>query len=137
MISIPTSLTALGNQANLLFAQAAAALAFDRMMRQTASVSGISWPAGGPYFPQQIWAAGFWPAPFQHPMWAFPAASPAWPANLWVNVWPALTEAFALWAKILEPATVQRSRAPSALDEKPPFSATLSLPGCTFSVTLR
>src|SRR5215469_14984312 len=41
LIAITSSLTALGNQANLLFAQAAAALAYDRMMRQAASFSGM------------------------------------------------------------------------------------------------
>jgi hypothetical protein len=137
LISITSSLTALGNQANLLFAQTATALAFDRMTRQAAALSGMGWPAPAPYFPQQIWAAWLWPAPIQPPLWWFsPAAIPAWPANLWGNAGPALTEAFTAWAKIWEPAMAPRSPAPGALGGRPPFTATLSLPGCSWSVTL-
>jgi hypothetical protein len=138
LISITSSLTALGNQANLLFAQATAALAFDRMMRQAAALPGMGWAApAAPYFPQQIWAAWLWHAPFQPPMWSAPAAIPAWPANLWGNAWPAWTEAFTFWAKIWEPAMGQRNPVSVALGGQPPFTATLSLPGCSWSVTLR
>jgi hypothetical protein len=136
LISITSSLTALGNQANLLFSQAAAALAFDRMMRLAAPFFGIRLPAFGPFFPPQIWAAGLWPAPFQHPAWPSPAAVPAWPLNLWANTWPAMMQALTAWANIWEPAAAQHRPASSGLDGKLPFTATLSIPGFAWSVTL-
>jgi hypothetical protein len=136
LISITSSLTALGNQANMLFSQVAAALAFDRLARQAASFSGISWPYFGPYFPQPARAAGLWPAPFQYPAWYSPAAIPIWPVNLWANPWSALTEAFAVWANVWAPSVAQRRPTSSALVEKPPFTATLSVPGFSWSVTL-
>jgi hypothetical protein len=136
LISITSSLTALGNQANLLFAQLAVALAYDRMVRQAASFYGMGWPSSGPYFPQQIWAAGLWPAPFQNPAWWSPAPIPAWPASLWANPWSAFPEALTAWANIWAPAMAQRPAMSSAFGGKPPLTATVSVPGCSWSVTL-
>jgi hypothetical protein len=135
----PLPLTALGHQANLFFYQIAAALAFQQMVRQAASIFGMGWPAAaGPYFPQQTWAAGLWPSPFQHPAWPFPATGPVWPLNLWGNAWPGVNEALAVWAKIWVPAMAQQHPpASSTLSAEPPFTATMSLPGCSWSVTLR
>jgi hypothetical protein len=136
LIAMTSSLTALGNQANLLFSQIAATLAFDRMARQAASFFGTSWPPFAPYLPHQMWAAGLWPAPFQNTAWYSAAATPAWPANFWANPWPGLTEAFTAWANIWMPAVPQHRPSSSASDAKAPFSTTLSAPGFSWSVTL-
>jgi hypothetical protein len=136
LISITSSLAALGNQANLFFSQITAALAFDRMARQTTSFAAMGWPAAGPFFPPQIWAAGLWPAPLQLPLWSSPAAIPAWPANLCVHPWSALAEVFTVWANIWTPAMAPRRPASSALAWKPPFTTTLCMPGCTWTFTL-
>ena len=138
LISTTSTLAAFGNQANLLFAQIAAALAFDRMARQAASLSGLGWSFFGPFFQQQSWAAAWpWSAPFQNPAWYSPAAIPPLPVNLWANPWSAFAEAFSAWANIWQPATAQRGPLAGAAAERPPFTAMLSLPGWTWNVTLR
>jgi hypothetical protein len=140
LMSVPLPFAALSHQANLFFGQIAAALAFEQMVRQAASIFGMCWPAAGrPYFPQPIWAAGLWPwpSPFLPPAWPSPAVSPAWPVNPWSNAWPALSQALTVWAKMWEPVMAQGRPASSSLGTEPPFTATLSLPGCTWSVALR
>lgn len=57
---ISRSLTALGNQANLLFGQVAATLAFDRMARQLAAFFGLANPKTGAWLlPQGALSAHF------------------------------------------------------------------------------
>jgi hypothetical protein len=136
LVAMTSSLTALGNQANLLFSQVAAALAFDRMARQAASFFGMRWPSFGPYSPQHIWPAGLWATPFQNAAWYSPAAVPAWPAGLWTNPLSGLAEALAVWANIWAPAAPQRQPPPSALGGSKPFTTTLSMPGFSWSATL-
>jgi hypothetical protein len=133
LITITSSLTALGNQANLLFIQLAAALALDRMARQAGSYAGMGQAAFAPFFPPAIWTARLWASPFQVPS---PAAVPAWPVNLWANPLPALTEAFTAWANIWAPSMPQRPPMSNASGEKQPLTTTFAMPGFSWSVTL-
>jgi hypothetical protein len=135
LIAMTSSLTALGNQANLFFSQVAAALAFDRMARQAASFFGMRWPSFGPYLPQQFWGTGLWSMPFQNPPWYSPAPVPAWPASLWTNPFSGFAEALTVWANIWAPTASQR-RLPSASGGVTPFTTRFSMPGFAWSATL-
>jgi hypothetical protein len=93
--SLTSSMTALGNRANAFFAQIAAALAFDRIARDTASFFGMVWPGLGAT-PPPLAFAGPWAAAFPNlaPYSAFglPAAANPWAlfaqaANMWTSLW--------------------------------------------------
>lgn len=142
-----SSLTALGNHTHVLFSQAASALAFDRMLRQALSLYGMGFAAFGTPSPQPGFA-GFWQAPVRQPTApSSPFSFFAWPLNPWVapspkpsapaaNPLSAFTDAFSLWTSFLTPAQSQsRTATSNASPGKPPYTAAVSLPGCTFSMT--
>jgi hypothetical protein len=124
-----SSLTALGNSANALFRQVAAALAFDRIARDTLAFIEAAWagfgiPRGGP---ASFGFAGF-PQGGQDPMSFSPLLSQF--SKPWANgnPWGALTEGFNFWTKLWAPAQTNpffggSSRTPS------PLSAKVSVPG--------
>lgn len=99
--SITASLTALGNRANLLFAQVAAALAYDRAIRDMAAAFS-GWQVSRSLVPHP--AAGFWPmqpasqaasVPFE-----MPPLNP-WLGNYWAaNTWIAFEQACDFWMRL-------------------------------------
>jgi hypothetical protein len=134
--SMASSMTALGNHANALFTQVAAALAYERMARDAASFFGMFWP-GLAQPRQQPSFAGSWIAPaLQPPLFACfglpgPQANP-WPLNPWPNPWGTLTGPLDMWTSLWAPAKApQRGRSRGA-----PVTATFALPGFSWSVTL-
>ncbi len=98
------SLTALGNRANALFAQVAAALAFDRVARDTAAFLQAAWGGFG------VPGAGQTPFGFPRPgqshdpmsFGSFPMQSFMTP---WAtNPWGMFTEGMNFWASLWMPA---------------------------------
>jgi len=125
--SMTSSLTALGNHANALFSQVAAALAYERMARETASFFGAFWldfaqPRALPSF------AGPRIAPARPPLFACSGVprkqlTPALP-----NPWGAFAEALDMWTSLWAPAAAPQRRASS--------NATFGVPGFAWSFTL-
>ena len=112
------SLTALGNAANALFAQATAALSLDRASREAASLFNPSWFSFA--MPQ---AQGFgMPRPMQDPMSFSPFLTQGF-NPLAMNPWAAFAEGMNFWASLWMPAAPQRSKVPVA-----PFMAKVSTP---------
>lgn len=121
--SITSSMTALGNGANALFAQIAASLAFERMARETASFFGAFWPAFRSPAPEKSFAG--WMAPVQQP-WPFPHFGlPGFQPNpLAGNPWGLVTEALDIWTNFWMPAVKAQAR-PAV-----PVTAPIPLPFC-------
>jgi hypothetical protein len=143
-----SSLTTLGSRTNVLFTQVAAALAFDRMMRQTASMFGMGFAAFGMPQPQPPFAGGFWQAPAQPAMPFSPFSFFGLPLNPWMaappaakpstpNPMSAFTDMLSQWTNMWTSAASQSKPAPFASSSRPPHTTTISLPGCAVSVTIR
>ncbi len=104
-----TSLTALGNQANALFAQLTAALAFDRITRDTTAfidkaLAGFGLPSMARPSP----FGAFRMSPMQDPM----SFSPLLTGNfnpLGANPWAAFAEGMNFWTSLWMPAASQRN----------------------------
>ncbi len=113
-----SSLTALGNQANALFAQITAALAFDRVTRDSAAFLNNAWTG--------LLSPNARTAPFglyhgQDPM----SFSPFMLGNFnpWaMNPWAAFAEGMNFWTSLWMPAAPKRSTSS-------PFMAKVSTPG--------
>ena len=125
--SMASSMTALGNRANALFSQAVAWLAYERMMRETASLFGMFLPAYAQPKPQFGFAAP----------WATPARVPALPASFGLsgfqplfNPWGALTETLEMWTSLWMPAAPSQRRNTRILLPRPtPPSRFQDFPG--------
>ncbi len=130
--SLTSSMTALGNRANALFAQVAAALAFDRLARDTASFFGMFWPGLAKSWPRSGFAGPLIaPTPefSLYPSFGFPSFSGNPRAG---NPWALFTESAAMWTSFLVPATSPRR---SSYYAPAPVTTTFALPGCTWNVT--
>lgn len=124
-----SSLTALGNAANALFAQAMAALAVNRAARDTASLFDASWFGFG--IPAKTGPASFGfsrLSPIQDPMSFSPLLTQGF--NPWAfNPWTAFAEGLNFWTSLWMPAAPQRNpysfgnNTPAA-----PFMAKVSTP---------
>jgi len=132
MIAISSSMTALGSRASTLFAQVAAALAFERVCRQSAAFFGFPQPALYNYAWPATWMSFGVPKGFD--MWANPAQ---W-ASFWAapfafkpttqNPWEAFAQVFNM---LNPPASKSVAASPSS---KPiPQTTTVSGPGFSFS----
>lgn len=130
--SITSSMTALGNGANALFAQIAASLAFERMARETASFFGAFWPAFGNPAPGTGFAG--WMAPAQqlslYPFNGFPGFHANPRAG---NATDLFTEALDFWTSFWMPAAKAPPR--PAYGTPVPVTGTVSLPGFCWSFT--
>jgi hypothetical protein len=129
--SMASSMTALGNRANALFSQVVAGLAYERMMRETASLFGMFLPA----FAQPKPRLGF------SGPWATPAGVPALPASFGLpgfqplfNPWGALTETLDMWTSLWMPAAPSQRRNPRGTPA--PVSATFAFPGFSWTFAL-
>jgi hypothetical protein len=134
---------ALGNRANLLFTQIAAALAFERAARETSAAVTQAYAAFGLKPPAS--AIPQWSQPqLLAPLTSFEPGSLAaqWTSlNPWFNpaatkaafdTWGAVAESFNVWTKIWQPAAPQQTPAPqksTALVPAKPFTATVTAPG--------
>ena len=125
-----SSLTALGNRANALFAQLTAALAFDRVGRDTMSFintafSGFGLPSGARPSP----FGAFRLSPVQDAMSFSPFLMQGF-NPLAMNPWAALSESMNAWTSIWMPATPQRN--PFSFGSNTaasPFTTKISTPG--------
>ncbi len=125
LTSLASSMTALGNRANTLFAQVAATLAFDRMARDTASFFGMFLPGFAQPGPLTGFA-GSWIAPAPQPPLFSSFGLPVL-ANPWAgNPWALFTEAAAMWTSFLMPAMSPR---PSTYYAPAPVTTAFALPG--------
>jgi hypothetical protein len=125
-----SSLTALGNRANALFAQVAAALAFDRVARDAAAFFNGAWFGFGsrPSRPD-IFQSG-WRPQTQDPMSFSPFAMQGlW--NPWAaNPWDAVNEGLKFWTNLWAPSPQQRNaHAFGGAKAANPYTATVSGPG--------
>ncbi|MGC2603320.1 MAG: hypothetical protein WA384_18520 [Rhodomicrobium sp.] len=129
--SLTSSMTALGNRANALFAQVAATLAFQRMASDAASFFGMFLPGFAQPAPQNGFA-GSWIAPAPQPP-LFSAFGLPGLANPWAgNPWALFTEATAMWTNFLLPATAPRR---SPYNAPAPFTTTFAFPGFAWNFT--
>jgi hypothetical protein len=125
-----SSLTALGNRANALFAQLTAALAFDRVGRDTASFintafSGFGLPSGARPSP----FGAFRPNPVQDAMSFSPFLMQGFNPSA-MNPWAALSEGMNFWTSMWMPAAPQRN--PFSFGNNTaasPFTAKVTTPG--------
>jgi hypothetical protein len=132
--SIASSMTALGNRANALFSQVAAALAFDRMARQAASLFEMFWPGFALPKPQMGFA-GPWTAPaLQQPLFAGFGLPGFQASPTPLNPWGAVTEALDMWTNIWAPAKAPQRR--STYGTAAPVTTTFAFPGFAWSLTL-
>jgi hypothetical protein len=133
--SFASSLTAISSRANFFFSQLVAALAFERMARQAASFWGMGWQALGMPAPQPAFPGAFWQTPAAPAMSFSPFAFSSWPLNAWTATpSPAFSEMFNLWASFWMPAAPQNPFETPAPRDKPPLTATVSVPGCSWNV---
>ncbi len=124
--AITSSLTALGNRANALFAQVAAALAFDRVARDTASFIGAAWSGFGA--PQA--RPSFFGAPMgqpQDPMSFSPFLTQGF-NPLSINPWAAFAEGISFWTNMWMPAAPKRKSGSFSGSPATPFMAKVSTP---------
>lgn len=122
-----SSLTALGNQANALFVQVAAALAFDRVARDTAAFLQAAWGGFGVPGARQAPFGFSWPGQSQDPMsfGSFPMQSFMTP---WAtNPWAMFTEGMNFWVSLWTPAAPFGS--PYSHAPANPFTTMVSGPG--------
>ena len=120
-----SSLTALGNGANALFAQISAALALDRVGRDAASLFNTNWFGFG--MPQARPMSFGFPRPNQ-PQDAM-AFSPLLTQgfNPWaINPWAAFAEGMNFWTSMWMPAAPKRN--PFSNNPATPFMAKVSAP---------
>ncbi len=120
-----SSLTALGTRANALFAQVAAALAYDRVARDTAAFIDAAWFGFGAPRARSASSGSAWFGQQQDPM-----AFSQFPMQNFMNPWAAFADGVNFWAKLWTPAAPQRS--PSAFSGRTavnPFTTTVSAPG--------
>ncbi len=120
-----SSLTALGNRANALFAQIAAVLAFDRVARDGMTFLNNAWSGFG--FPK-VGSTPFGLYQGQDPM----SFSPFMMGNvnpLAFNPWAAFTEGMNFWTNLLMPAAAQRNPYSFGGNTASPFMAKVSTPG--------
>ncbi len=136
LTSITTLFTALGSRANALFSLLAAALAFERAARETASLFRGGWPPFGMQSQRPAYGAG-WPdysqafAPF------FPFASQGFPMNPWgQNPWSGFNEAVHMWTKMWVPSPAPRQPRPYGAREPAPFTTNFSVPGFSWGFTI-
>ncbi len=125
MAAFSASLTALGNQANALFAQLAATLALDRSMRSTASLFDGSLFGFGSQKARQG-PFGF-PLPGQamNPMSFSPLLTQGF--SPWaVNPWGAFTDGMNFWQSMWMPSAPKRG--PFGNSAAAPFTAKISAP---------
>ena len=102
-----SSLTALGNQANALFAQVAAALAFDRVSRDTVSFMNGAWAGfGAPKARTSLF--GSWPSQTPDPMSFSPFLTQGF-NPMAANPWAAFAEGMNFWKNLWMPGTPQRN----------------------------
>ncbi len=131
--SIASSMTALGNRANALFTQVAAALAFERLARDTASFFGMFWPGFALPLPQTGFA-GAWLAPTPQPALYPSFGVPGFGANPCAgNPWALFAEAATMWTSFWMPATPQRR---SSFSAPAPVTTTIGLPGFSWNFTV-
>ena len=127
--AMASSMTALGNRANALFSQAVAWLAYERMMRETASLFGMFFPALAQLQPQPRFGLS---GP-----WATPAGVPALPASFGLpgfqpfNPWDALTETLDMWTSLCMPAAPSQRRNPRSTPA--PVTVTFAFPGFSWT----
>jgi hypothetical protein len=134
--SFASSLTAISSRAYFYFSQLVAALAFERTARQAASLWGMGWQALGMPAPQTAFPGAFWQTPAAPPMPFSSFAFPAWPLNPWLAATsPAFSEMLRLWTSFWMPAAPQNPLETSAPHDRRPFTATVSVPGCSWNVT--
>jgi hypothetical protein len=108
LASMASSMTALGNRANALFGQVAAALAFQRMARQTAELFGAFWPGFAQGTPRYGFAAP-WMGLAPQPGLSGSFGLPGFDANLWpLNPLNAVNQALGMWAGFFAPAASHR-----------------------------
>jgi hypothetical protein len=133
--SFASSLTAISSRAYFYFSQLVAALAFERMARQAASLWGMGWQASGMPAPQTAFSGAFWQMPAAPPIHFSAFAWPARPMNPWMAMpSPAFSEIVKLWTSFWMPAAPQNPFETSAPRDRPPFTATASVPGCSWNV---
>ena len=125
-----SSLTALGNHANALFSQLTAALAFDRVARDTvnfinSAFSGFGLPSGARPSP----FGAFQASPTQDPMSFSPFLMQGFNPSA-MNPWAAFAEGMKFWTSMWMPAASQ-SNPFSFGGNKPasPFTTKVSAPG--------
>jgi hypothetical protein len=123
--SLTSSMTALGNRANALFAQIAAALAFDRIARDTASFFGMVWPGLGA-LPRPLAFAGPWTAAFPNAAPYFSFGAPGNGAAA-ANPWTLFTEAANMWTSFWLPSSLAAPTRPA------PVTPTSWVPGFALS----
>ncbi len=136
LLSFTSSLTALGNHSNALFAQVAAALAIDRAARATVSSMGSA--GFRPSNPWQTMGQAAWFGPSQHPMSHSPFAAwammPSWAGNPWAP----FAQALDVWTKVWTPfkpwPTANNDRHRS---DTPPFTTVISMPGISWGFAMR
>ncbi|MGO9486657.1 MAG: hypothetical protein ACLPX9_19125 [Rhodomicrobium sp.] len=134
LTAIASSMTALGNRANALFAQVAGALAFERMAREAASFFGMFSP-GFAQPKRRLGFAGPWIAPAQEPPLLASFGLPGLQANPWpLNPWGMFADALGMWSSVWLPATTPQRR--SLYGAPAPITTTFAVPGCSFSFTL-
>jgi hypothetical protein len=117
-----SSLTALGNRANALFAQVAAALAFDRVARDTTAFLQAAWLGFGVPRGRQS-AFGF----SQDPMSFGPMSMQSFMNPLAANPWAFFAEGLNFWTSLWMPAAPLRSSYSGAPAN--PFMAKVYGPG--------
>lgn len=129
------SLTALGNHANALFSQAAAALAYERIARGMVSFSGAFWPGFAQPKPQ-FGFLGPWISPIPAPLFffagfGFPGRQPL---PCLPNPWGAFADALSIWASLWTPTAPPRKRASHGAAG--PVTVTFGVPGFSWSLAL-
>lgn len=132
--SMASSMTALGNRANALFAQISAAFAYERMAREAVTFFGMFVPGFAQPRPP-LGFAGPWLAPAQQPPLFACFGLPGFPANPSpLNPWGTFTEALGMWTSLWAPAPSPQRRSTGGM--KNPVTTTFALPGFSCSVTL-
>jgi hypothetical protein len=134
LAAMTSSMTALGNHASALFGQVAAALAYQRMARQTASLFGMFWPGLAHGAPRNGFA-GAWTTPAPWPPLAACFGLPGFDAGpLAPNPLDAFAQAIDMWAGFFAPASPQRRNSYGAAPA--PLNATFAFPGFSWTITL-
>jgi hypothetical protein len=132
--SVTSSLTALGNSANALFAQVAAALAFDRVTRDAAAFINAAFGGFGLPLARQP-SFGFPWAPFAQNLPSFSPQSFMAPSA--INPWAAVAESLDFWTKMWMPMMPQ-SNPWSGSAASSPFATKASTPGAfTWAFSLK
>ena len=132
LAAMASSMTALGNRGNALFGQVAAALAYQRIARDTASFWGMFWPGFAQGVPRNGFAAP-WIAPVPEPALFGCFGLPGWGARPWpFDPLGAFTQAAGMWARTFAAAAPQRR---STYGAPAPVTATFAFPGFSWTFT--